>query len=655
MDIISGIFFALAMVLAVMLGGQTIDYTWGPALLALALSLVCSIPRAASRAAWTRSTQVAVCMLLLAGGWILFRCAGSPVREFARSDALLVAGMLSSFFWALWMPPGGGGLRVLMVGLALLVLANTGIAVHQLSHPDFAWPFASRADDLPSGLFGHYNHFADFSLVAAVVLAARFARAGDHGCERLLQLLGALAGVGGVILSGSRGGLLSLGVALMVFLVLWTVLAWRDKTKHSKVLTVLCMTVPLLLALLAGPLLEQVEQRRGMHQSTGTVAGTADNVFRLTFVGVAFDVAAKHGWKGGGSRSFGWGKYACWDPELHGSWDRFDDDLVHNEFAQLATDYGWTGVLLVSAAVVAVGLAGVAGMISRGGESCAAVDAAAIGGLAAMAGTLVHSNFSFVTHTLPGAMYLGLAMGLILPRLSGAGCNGGLGDRQTWFKRGVLFALFAGMGVMGIQASRVYRELWHVWFAPPLLVSAPLPDEALAKIEQANRWWPSADLSGAAAGLSRAAADDKASSAAERERWLARTAHYYAGAAKLNSLDPEWALNGGNVLSSIGRDEEAERWFLQAIELEGGMESLFRARYYYGRHLYQRWYRLWTQERRAEEALYQFLQARDVLREAQKVTPEGYWGEEGRALQKELEDAIRFLEGAQVVPREPER
>ena len=39
MQAISGLFFSLSLVLAVILGGQTLDYTWGPALIALAISL----------------------------------------------------------------------------------------------------------------------------------------------------------------------------------------------------------------------------------------------------------------------------------------------------------------------------------------------------------------------------------------------------------------------------------------------------------------------------------------------------------------------------------------------------------------------------------------------------------------------------------------
>ena len=656
MQTISGLFFALALVLAVFLGGQTMDYTWGPALLALAGALGFALPGIPPREGWPRTTWLGFGVVLVACGWILWRCAGSPVREFAREDGLLAAALLTGCLWALLMAPGGIATRLAMLALALLGGVNLGISLYQLKEPAFAWPFASRPAAFPSGLFGHYNHLADFSLVAAVLLAARAHRAGDAAGWRVLFGAGSLAAGACVLLSGSRGGALGLASALAVYLGVWTVIAWRDKTPQRKILAVLSLIFPLALAMAAGTLLHQVEQRRGMVQSSGSVEGTADNVFRLTFVGIAFDVAAGHAWRGGGSRSFGWEKYAEWDPHLHGNWDRFDDDLVHNELAQVATDYGWTGALLVASAILTVGLAGVAGLLSRGGggKSGTVGDAAVLGALAAMAGTLVHSNFSFVTHTLPGALYLGLALGWALPR-GGAGMAAGRGTaRSAWIGRALVLPLAGTLGFAGWQAGLCYRELWPVWFVPKGL-GATLPDESLARIDRARQRWPGAELAGQAAGIARRAAEQPVLPAGEREEWLAQAAGYYAEAARLNPFDPEWAINGANLLSTLGRDDEAERFFVRAIELQGGMESLFRARYYYGRHLYQRWYRLWTRERREEEALHQFLLAREVLTEAKRVTPDGYWGAEGLELAAGLEQVIRFLEEAKVRPRAPER
>jgi tetratricopeptide (TPR) repeat protein len=642
MQLFSGILFALAMILAVVLGGQSIDYTWGPALLALAAALLTALPSLPPREGWPRMTRAAGLLLLIAGGWILWRCAGSPVREFARSDALLVGAMLSSCLWALAMPPGGTAIRALMAGLALLALANLGIGLHQLSDRSFAWPFASRPSGLPSGLFGHYNHFADFSLVMAVILAARFRSARDSRLERILQLAGAAAGIGCVVLSGSRGGLLSLGAALVVLIGAWALLAWRDKSRLRGAFAVAAILVALLAAMLGPAALKKVEARRG--NAKANLMATADNQSRWLLIGTAVDISAAHPWTGGGSRSFGWEKYPQWDPRDDGGVYEQNDDFVHNELVQVAVDYGWIGALLVAGAVVGVGLTGVAGLLGRERVDGAA-DSLACAGLAALAGTLFHSNTSFVTHTLPGAIYLGLACGFALPRQR----PNAAAQARAWAWRPLPAAFAALLAFAGWHASLTYRDLWPVWYGQAAETSDP--DEALDLVDRALRRWPDSEIAGRAAELARDAAEPAALPADERNRWLERTARLYDEAVRLHPYDPEWAINRANVLSSLRRDDEAERDYLRAIELQGGMEASFRSRYHLGLHLYQRWYRIWLEERREDEALHEFLRARDLLRAANSAAST----EQSRAALKGVEETIAFLEGAKVVPRAPAR
>ena len=642
MQLFSGILFALAMILAVVLGGQTIDYTWGPALLALAAALFAALPVLPPREGWPRITRAAFCLLLLAGGWILWRCAGSPVREFARSDALLVGAMLSSCLWALAMPPGGVAIRALMIGLALLALANLGIGLHQLSDRAFAWPFASRPSGLPSGLFGHYNHFADFSLVMAVILAARFLSAGDRPVERVLQLAGSAAGIGCVVFSGSRGGALSLGVALVVLVGCRALVAWRDKSRLRGAFAVAAILVALLAAMLGPVALKKVEARRG--NAKATLMATADNQSRWLLIGTAVDISAAHPWTGGGSRSFGWEKYAQWDPREDGGVYEHNDDFVHNELVQVAVDYGWIGALLVAGAIVGVGLTGVAGLLGRE-RADGAADALACAGLAALAGTLFHSNTSYVTHTLPGAIYLGLACGFALPRLR----PDTTARSRAWTWRPLPAAAAAVLAFAGWHASLTYRDLWPVWYGQAAMTTDP--DEALDRAERAAKRWPDSEIAGRTAEIARDAAEPAALPADERNRWLERAARNYDEAIRLHSYDPEWAINRANVLSSLGRDDEAERDYLRAIELQGGMEASFRSRYYFALHLYQRWYRIWIEERREDEALYEFLRARDLLREANAAAST----EQSREALKGVEETIAFLEGAKVVPRAPAR
>lgn len=648
MQAVSGILFSLSLVLAVALGGQTIDYSWGPALVMLGGALLAACGE--GWRFWRRGLAgwLAPGLLAVAAGWIVWRCWLSPVREFARSDALLVAGMLASGGWGMLMPARGSAVRMAMGTLALLGIANCGLGLAQLGDPTISWPFGWRIPGFPSGLFGHYNHLADFSLVSAAFLTARFCFGRDAAFERGMQAAGVLAHAGCVLMSGSRGGVLSLCTAVVVLVVLSALIAWRDKSRRLTLLVTLSLVMPLVVAAVAVPVIQHFQEKRGIENATLQKFG--DNSTRLISLGLALDTAGKHFWTGGGSRSFGWEKYAAWDPAVHGKQAQ-NDDFVHNEILQVATDYGWTGALLVAAAVIAVALTGLSGLMVRAPGT--GDDSLTVGGLAALAGTLVHSNFSFVTHTLPGAIYLGLALGLALSRAS-ADFSPPLRKGGNLGALAVALPLVALLLAAGILASRAYLVAWPVWYGRENL-AAGSPGIALDRLAELTERWPGAESSGRAGHLARSVSEREWLLPHERMDWLGRAAELYAEAARLNPYDPEWPVNRANVLSYLGSDVEAEEEFERAIRLQGGTEGEFRARYYLAAHLYRRWYQAWTRERRAGEALAGFRRAQDLLEEADALTEPWVRGIEAKELEAGLEKTISFLEGAGVQPEASSR
>jgi O-antigen ligase len=648
MQAISGLFFSLSLVLAVSLGGQTLDYTWGPALIALAISLATGSVETWRLGKQPKSAWFAFAIIVLASGWLLWRCWGSPVREFGRSDGLLVASALVSCVWAWTIPARSLAIRFVMVTLALLGFVNLGIALVQVGKPEFALQYASRPAGLPSGLFGHYNHLADFAQVSAVLLAARAIWARDRLFERIIQALGALAAAWCVLLSGSRGGGLSLGAAIAVLFLCMGILAWRDKQRNRGIVTAIAVVMPLLIALLAPMAFTKIQERRGAKNPSILLA--ADDHFRLTMAGYAIKISTTQSWTGSGSRSFGWKKNAAADPDQDKLWERFNDDFVHNELLQAAVDYGWGGALLIVGAALVTGLAGVAGLAGRDDPDAAekaALDALVCGGLAAMAGTLFHSNFSFVSHTLPGAMYLGLAFGLVLPKRAPSGEL--MSPPPPRFAPCLLLLPVAiVLGLTAWRATQAYRALWPALFGREAFAGSA-PSLAVDHVQRAMDLWPGSELAGKAGHLCRAAAA-QAPLPSEQQEWLTQATDFYATAGKLNPYDPEWPVNRAVLLATLGRADEAEQEFEKAIELQGGTERNFRARFYLASHLYRRWYDAWVKERRAEEAMGQFLRARELLREADRQGGLGQLGKEAKELVTGLDETIRFLEGAQVRP-----
>ncbi len=647
MSFLSGLLVTLAMVFAVIFGGQTRDLTWGPGMLALGASLLAALAGGAGSLRG-RGVWVPLGFVVLACAWIWWRCWHSPVAEFARADALLAAAMLSGLLWVL-LQRSGGGVRVLMAGLSLLTITNLAICLIQLRDPAFSVLFASRPAVFPSGWFGHYNHLADFSAAAAGLLAARSFMAGDRLAERLLQGLGALAGVVCVLLSNSRGGLLATAAMLAVLVVCAFLVAWRDKSPRKVPLGLAALAMPVLLGAAILFFLQQFQEKRGAGVELQTVA---DNSGRLTFLEVAWDAVRSEPLTGGGSRSFGWRKYEFWNPS-NATGGKRDDDFVHNELMQVAVDYGWIGAGLVAAAVFLVIVYGLAGLLLRD-EKARNVDAMACGGLAALAGTLLHSNLSFVTHTLPGALYLGVAMGFVLPRAEDRNGEG----RAAGFPAGRIAAgtaaLLLGIGLcwQGLQASRAFRTMWPAVYGKGSY-AASVPEAALDRIGTAMELWPGGDLAGYGGHLARRVAESGSIPEEENTILRERAQDLYREASRLHPLDPEWAVNRANVLSILGRGDEAEEEFARALRLQGEMETTFRVRYYYARHLYARWHRLWIEERRAEEALGQFLAARTLLEESAAYP---HWRgprEQAEQLLEGIGKSIRFLEEAGVKPKAP--
>ncbi|MCW1885143.1 O-antigen ligase family protein [Luteolibacter flavescens] len=650
MQALSGIFLSLSLVLAVVLGGQTIDYTWGPALVALALAMATGGVQAWRLGKQPRSAWFAFALILIASGWFLWRCWGSPVSEYGRSDALLVSGALLCCVWAWMMPARGTAVRLMMATLALLGVVNLGICLVQAGDPAFAWPFAGRPVLYPSGLFGHYNHLADFAQVSSLLLAARAIWGQDHIAERVFHALGVVASVVCVVMSHSRGGAVSLGAGIAVLFLCWGILAWRDKKRNRGVVTAIAVIVPLVIALLSPLIFSKLQERRGARDSS--VAGAADDRFRLTMASFAIKISTTESvLTGSGSRSFGWKKNSASDPEQDKYWDRYNDDYVHNELLQAAVDYGWGGALLVVGAVMVTGLAGVAGLAGRDEADAAtgsSLDALACGGLAAMAGTLLHSNFSFVTHTLPGAMYLGLAFGFALPKRDRRELPEMIGPVR-FAPCLLVLPVAAVLAIAGWQGSMAYRTLWPALFGKEML-SVTAPGLAVADIQRAMQQWPGSELAGRAGHISTTVAALEELPASEKKEWLTNAADLYATAAKLNPYDPEWPVNRASALSLLGRNAEAEREFERAIERQGGAERNFRARYHFATHLYRRWYDAWTKERRAGEALGQFIRARDLLKESGNQGGFSRIEKDAKELTTGLDETIRFLEGAQVKP-----
>jgi O-Antigen ligase len=457
MPTISSIFLVLSFVLAVLIGPQTRSWSWGPAMLALGISVLAALPPV-----WRKGRAQGdfgiISLALLTAGWFAWRAWISPVAEHGEADLLLLCAAIGAFVAIRGIVGDSRAERILIWGVALLLLANLVVIGMQVRDPGYSPIFRTRAGPrMISGFFAHYNETANY-LIASSLLVGAAALVGRHWVPtRCLFGLLTLAGLAGVWLSNSRGGILGAAIGCGVLAAVLLVIGYRRKAKWFAPAVV---TVPVIGGIAIAAFLfmgwESAQETRKVKDTSVNIL--LDNDCRLYFLGMAVSCIGEHPLAGGGSRSFGWECYQKWDARAQG-FGGARPDLVHNEMVQAATDYGVIGAGLL------VGLLGtltIVCLIRVIFEKLPAPpdtrDAWRLGGTAALVGMLVQSSFSFVFHLLPGILLLGICLGMMSRAEGAASSAKAIGTRilVTLSALACLVPMFA----TGIKGSRVTGILW---------------------------------------------------------------------------------------------------------------------------------------------------------------------------------------------------
>lgn len=260
------------------------------------------------------------------------------------------------------------------------------------------------------GFFNNPNHLAAFLsfvvfLATGVMLFARI-----HIASRLLLGFGVLAMLAGVVLTISRGAMLGLAVGGVVFLLLALWVVWRTRRPLFKWL-VLSL---LLVCGAVGGALYKVNEDAMLTRQLSTPLGED---MRTHIWRAALAQHAESPWIGVGARMFYDGGITHRDPETPAQTG--DSLFAHNEYLQTLADYGWIGLVLV-VLVLLTHLANglrylrwfVAEKFATTGMLSSNTLALTLGGIAALAATLVHAVFEFHGHVaaiaVTGAIILGL-------------------------------------------------------------------------------------------------------------------------------------------------------------------------------------------------------------------------------------------------------
>lgn len=579
MPLASSIFLTLSLALAVVLGPQMRAWSWGPALLALALALGCAA--VAHLRAKRRLIDPGVLVIgVLTALWFAWRAWTSPVAELAHADLLLLAGAVGCFLVVRAISISPRAESVFLWGLAGLLLASVVMVGFQIGDP--AWSqFRQRPGMWPSAFYGHYNEGANFLIGASFLLlgAAMFGSQGRW--TKSVWLLIAIAGVVAVYFTRSRGAILGIVVAVGVLGLLVLIVGAR---RQARWFAPSMVAFPLLVIAAVIGLFAMWDKAQDMRtEGTKDVADMMDNATRLRNYSLAMETAMLHPWTGGGSRSYSWESLWVWNHEEMGNAGALPEQ-THNEILQAATDYGLIGAGLLVVLLAWAGLMTVwntrfadePGTTTVPPPTGLAGDAMRVGGLAALAGMLVQSSFSFVFHLFPGAMLLGIAMGrLAEPAMSPA--------RAPWLTKAAGAALcamlIAGTVMPGVMGTRVYAALYPIYLKSD---ERPGDGEMSDRLTRAIAIWPQSELHNSRAMIHHRHAVDEGGNVDPVH--LEQALDDYLAAATHHPKFPSHQVNAARLLSLRDEAERAEELFRQAAELQGGMEMVFGAYYHMALH-----------------------------------------------------------------------
>lgn len=579
MPLLSSIFWVLGLLFSVVIAPQWTIWTWGPGMLCFAIAAAAAAP-----CLWNRQRNFWDTVIVVLGfalfGWIATRAFLTPVYEASRSDLLLLSMATATFLSMRAAISSKTAQRTLVFGLAVILAANIGVLGMQIIDPIYSPVFPNAKARLPGGFFGHYSYGASFLIPGSLILAGFALFSKEHFTSRILLAMVALAGAVAVYFTKSRGGFIGIGAGIVVLLVSTLLVGGRDKRRWFGPAVIIIPVAMVILSILFFGWLSQVQDTRG---GNGNLTGMLDNNIRLYLIGIAFSCIGIHPLWGGGSRSFSWECYRFWDTQAMG-WGVAKPEHVHNELLQTASDYGLLGVSILLVFLIAACLvAGLRISLVKSPAADRGADAWRVGGLSALAGLLVQSNFEGILRIPPGAIMLGLCIAAV--------CIPSPNDTKSpprFHPVSVLLsALAIGLAVplafFGWKGTQISRILWPSYFT-----HAEIDLETRADaLSQALSVWELPSLYQKRAKIRQEMAR---SEPAENNRidLLRSSLADFQAAAKLHPFDPELALGAANILSVFSMNPEAESEFRRAIQLQGEMEPAFFAHALFAKHLYRR-------------------------------------------------------------------
>ena len=579
----------------------------------------------------------------------------------AVPDVVQILLFLLVYFLVLYSPPQFK--RVMIAGLGLICVAHLGVAAFQMPEENNFFVWKENPENLKylTGIFGHYNPFSAF-LNGSLFFFLSYLFLGKKWVVKLLCGLLIVGILSGVVLSGSRGGWVSLVIGAVVWVFLLMGYLWKRQSKFLGPVVLIGFLFVIAGAFSSVWMVKKISSERRDLEIEQMSEVPLDDGGRLAMQQMAFEIFLDSPVLGQGPRSFSYLSLENWDPDM--LWIRIGiPEFAHNEYLQVLSDYGAVGFLIIIVLLIAHGVLGTFQIIGDhdGRREEADLPIWQLGAAAGLAAILAQCYFSFLFHVPACVVLVALQLGIL-------GNVGGPGRAPFGVKalgRIVVVSIAVISGIMGWRFSNAFLDTQGAMEEFGDVVGESDAFSLVSKLEEAGRlsWDPKASESAGQALMSFAMVSDQKRDVEQARRFRERAKVSFGKALQLNPHSPV-ALSGMPQLDdALGNFESADRGHRLAMEKLWPLEFHLRSQFFAARGAYARGYDAYRKGLKGQAENFYRL-AKERLEMRGKVF--GQERKDSYNMRVALESWLAFLEGERLYregdrvwkearPRDPER
>ncbi len=538
---------------------SSMTFVW-PGYIVLGLAGLLSIGMLFNKVSYTLSRTTAMGVFAVVGYFII-RAADSPISYFAREDATLLIAAFLCYVLFLSLFTSASSRNILIITLASVVLANLGMALYQSVFNTSAWllPGYERTDsDRISGLFNHHDHFAAFiGVLASLWFAIALYGRGRKRIRLSYSALGAIS-FAVVAFSGAGQAIVSMFLGLGMLGSIMVLIAWKKANASLRrgfligtgSFVLLCSIVAFAAS---GPLKRQITRSLLTKNESVSLPHLWDS---------AVSQMAEAPILGTGSRtSYFYSRLfrsESLDPSVN------EQEFAHNEFLQVAADYGVVGFLLLMGLIglhVVSGLRFAKSYFSLGGMLPKSDHLAyVVGGLGVLAGMGAAVCFDFVMHLPAFALTASLIMAILavpdpmasslekrnMPTLPGGSVL--FAHRSLAFGCGIAFLIF------GVSFA---RSEYHYEMARIAFEADRQNFKQFSHLQKARNLDPLNPYASILSGHAQVATITSNMASPERKQILEKADQYFSRAQDLYPQDVFTAVGHVAVIDELGQKDRA--------------------------------------------------------------------------------------------------